>query len=366
MERLIVTYRLSCEADESPRQKALDIAYEQTVELPEQAVSPELAERIVGRIEELSPLSGDRHKLVISYCLDAVGDELTQCLNLLFGNISLKAGIRIDAIEWPARLLQAFGGPAHGIAGLRELLNVPSGPLLCSALKPMGLSAQALGDYCAAFARGGVHIIKDDHGLANQPDAPFQERLERCQEAVASVNARSGGNSLYFPNVTAGYSELPKRLDAAKRAGCRGVLINAWVTGLDALRYIRDEFGFAIMAHPALTGAYFQPAHGIAPQLVLGDLFRLAGADASIYPNSGGRFGFTVETCEAINDALRRDLPGIKPALPTPGGGMDVRRAPDWVRRYGPDTIVLIGGSLYRQGDLEAASRQLAEAIAQV
>ena len=51
MERLIVTYGLSCEADESPRQKALDIAYEQTVELPEQAVSQELAERIDRQVQ---------------------------------------------------------------------------------------------------------------------------------------------------------------------------------------------------------------------------------------------------------------------------------------------------------------------------
>ena len=42
---------------------------------------------------------------------------------------------------------------------------------------------------------------------------------------------------------------------------------------------------------------------------------------------------------------------------------MDVARAPEWVRRYGSDIIVLIGGSLYAQGDLAGASKALREAL---
>lgn len=362
-DRLEVTYVLTCQQGESPEDKALGLALEQTVELPLECVDDDIRERMVGRIESLDAIDGGRYRARISYSTAAIGSELTQCVNLLFGNISLKHGMRIVIIDWPDSLLRAFGGPAFGINGLRALVGQPSGPLLCSALKPMGMTAGQLAERCHQFAVGGVQIIKDDHGVADQPDAPFAERLARCQDAIARANSETGGQSLYFPNVTAGYRELPQRLAAAKAAGCKGVLVNAWITGLDAIRYIRDEFGLAVMAHPALTGAYFAADHGIAPELLLGDLFRLAGADASIYPNAGGRFGFSVETCEAINDHLRRPLPGIEPSLPTPGGGMDVKRAPEWIRRYGADTIVLIGGSLYAQGDLAAASKQLREAL---
>lgn len=362
-ERLNITYILDCANGETVETKAQDIALEQTVELALETVDEDLRQRIVGHIEALTPLTDTQYQARISYPLAAIGTELTQCLNLLFGNISLKRGIRIVDIDWPAALLQAFGGPAHGRDGLRALLNKPQGPLLCSALKPMGLSAEQLAERCFQFGLGGVHIIKDDHGIADQSDAPFNDRLLRCQEAVTRANAVTGQQSLYFPNVTAGYRELPKRLQAAKDAGCKGVLLNAWVTGLDALRFARDEFGLALMAHPAMTGAYFAPDHGISAELLLGDLFRIAGADASIYPNVGGRFGFSIDTCEAINNHLRRTLPGIKPSLPTPGGGMDVERAPEWVRRYGSDTIILIGGSLYAQSDLAAASTALREAL---
>jgi ribulose-bisphosphate carboxylase large chain len=364
MDRLYVTYHLRCDSAETPEDKAAGIALEQTVELPADCVADDILERIVGRIEELQPLADGYYQAVISYPLATVGSELTQCLNLLFGNISLKSGIRIVDLEWPWSLAERLGGPRHGIAGIRALTGVVRGPLLCSALKPMGMTANQLGELCHQFALGGVHIIKDDHGLADQPDAPFLERLARCQEAVTRANEKTGGNSLYFPNVSAGYAELPQRLQAAQEAGCKGVLINSWIVGLDAMRWARDQYGLVLMAHPALTGACFAPEHGIAPELLLGDLFRLAGADASIYPNCGGRFGFTVETCEAINQRLRRPLHWIKPSFPTPGGGMDIKRAPEWVRRYDQDIIVLIGGSLYAQGNVTAASQALREALA--
>lgn len=362
-DRLDITYLLTCSPGESAEEKALGIALEQTVELGLECIDADIRHRIVGRVEELAPLADGRYRARISYPLAAIGNELTQALNLLFGNISLKQGIQIIDIDWPVALLAAFGGPAYGTAGLREITAQASGPLLCSALKPIGLSATQLADRCYQFALGGVHIIKDDHGVADQPDAPFAERLAHCQAAVERASDETGQQSLYFPNVTAGYRELPKRLQAAQAAGCRGVLINPWITGLDALLFARDEFELALMAHPAMTGAYFGASHGLTAELLLGDLFRLAGADASIYPNAGGRFGFSVETCEAINHRLRRPLDQIKPSMPTPGGGMDVTRAPEWVRRYGPDTIVLIGGSLYAQGDLAAASKALREAL---
>lgn len=362
-ELLSVDYLLSCAAEEDPAEKARGIALEQTVELPGRAISPAVRERVVGRVDPPRPLGGGRWTVRIDYPLAAIGGELTQLLNLLFGNVSLKDGIRLQGVRWPASLLRELGGPGHGIAGLRRLTAAEGRPLLCTALKPMGSSVAELAEHAYHFALGGIDLIKDDHGLANQPDAPFQARLQACAAAVARANAETGGNSLYLPHVTAGYAELPRRLEAAREVGCRAVLLNPWVTGLDAMRWARDQYGLAIMAHPALTGSYFRSEHGLSPELMLGDLFRLAGADAVIYPNVGGRFGFDAATCAAINDRLRRPLGGLAPAFPTPGGGMDVARAGHWVERYGNDTILLIGGSLYARGDLTAASRALRAAI---
>ena len=362
-DRLGVHYALTLARGERAADKAAQIAFEQTVELPPALVPPALAERMAGRIEALHERGPRRAQLTLSYGPDSIGDDLPQCLNLLFGNISLKPGIRITGIDWPAPLLAHLGGPGHGVAGLRALTGAPRRPLLCTALKPMGLSAAQLAERCEAFARGGIDIIKDDHGLSDQPTAPFAERLARCQEAVSRANAQAGTGALYFPNVTAPAGELPGRLAAARAAGCRGVLISPWLVGLDTLRQIRDTYGLAVLAHPALTGSLFARSAGIAPEVVLGNLFRIAGADAVIYPNSGGRFNFSLATCERINAHLRRPLGALRAAMPAPAGGMDVARVGHWTRRYGPDTLVLIGGSLYAQGDLQRAAAALRAAV---
>lgn len=363
-EMLRVHYRLHCTRGESAEDKAVGIALEQTVELPASCVPKEILASHTGQVDALEQRPDGDWDAVIAYAPELVGGELTQLLNLLFGNISLKNGILVSAVDWPQSMLDHFGGPGTGIDGLRALTNVPGGlPLTCTALKPVGSSPKTLADLAYRFALGGVDIIKDDHGIADQPSAPFTERLIACQATVERANRQSGGSSRYFPNATAPVAQLPGRLSAARQAGCSGVLLSPWLCGLDSLRLARDQYGLAVMAHPALTGSHFMPHHGLAPELVLGDLFRIAGADASIYPNTGGRFGFSEATCEAINTRLRAPLGGLHRAAPTPGGGMDVKRAPHWIRSYGPDTIILIGGSLYQQGDVTLAAQKLLDAL---
>lgn len=363
-DSLRVHYRLRCEQGEDAEDKVVGIALEQTAELPARCIPRELLSSHTGQVDSLEQLDDGLWDATIVYPSHLVAGELTQLLNLLFGNISLKHGILVRAVDWPESLLRHFGGPGHGIPGLRVLTDVPAGqPMTCTALKPVGSSSTDLAEQAHAFALGGIDIIKDDHGITDQPAAPFDQRLSACQAAVERANRKSGGHSLYFPNVTTSMDRLPGRLTAARDAGCRGVLLSPWLCGLDSMRLARDQYGLAVMAHPALTGSYFTPDHGMAPELILGDLFRLAGADASVYPNTGGRFGFSQATCEAINSRLRTPLGELLAAAPTPGGGMDAMRAPHWIRSYGADTILLIGGSLYAQGDITLAARQLLDAL---
>ena len=367
IETLRVTYVLTSAEGEDPEAKARDIAYEQTVELPAGCVTADVERSVVGRVEQLRPLEGGRREAVISFPLLAAGDDATQLFNLLFGNISLKSGIRITNVEWPASLLRRFAGPWYGIDGLRWLCKVSEPrPLVCGALKPMGLATDALARLCFQLASGGVDIVKDDHGLVDQSTAPFRERVGRCQQAVAEANEKTGGSSVYFPNLTGAASDLEERLTLARDAGCRGILLSPLLAGPDTVSHIADRFEFAILAHPAMAGAYFADDHGIAPELLLGDLFRLIGSDGVIYPNVGGRFPFTEQTCAAINTRLRQPLGALRPVFPVPGGGIEVARVPHWIERYGTDTIFLIGGSLYSQPDLVTACRDLLEAVSAV
>src|SRR5207249_4939224 len=163
-------------------------------------------------------------------------------------------------------------------------------------------------------------------------------------------------------NVTSGVAALLERAAFAHRTGCRGCVVNALPAGLDALRAVAAT-GLAVMSHPSLAGAFFGADHGIAPPVLLGDLFRVAGSDAVIYPNVEGRFTLSEATCDAINARLRAPLGSVRPSFPVPAGGIDVARVPHWLDRYGADTIFLVGGSLYAQPDLVAAARRLVEAV---
>lgn len=363
-ERLRITYALTCAAGEDPRAKARDIALEQTVELPPGSVPADVAERIVGNVEKLEDLGGSRWKAVLSYDVGVVGDDIPQLLNLLFGNISLKSGILATEIGWPKALLAHFPGPRFGIEGLRAACAVVERrPLLCAALKPMGLSAERLADICYQFAMGGVDIIKDDHSLANQKTAPFRDRVERCQQAVAKANALTRGHSLYLPNLMGSASGIGKRLEFVRAAECRGILLSPFLVGLDTVRWIAETSELFILSHPSLAGAFFHPTHGIAPDVLLGEIFRVIGSDGVIYPNVGGRFAFSEATCVAINSSLRSPLGRLRPAFPVPGGGVDAAQVPHWIDRFGIDTIFLVGSSLYAQSDLTEASRGLLEAV---
>jgi ribulose-bisphosphate carboxylase large chain len=113
-----------------------------------------------------------------------------------------------------------------------------------------------------------------------------------------------------------------------------------------------------ILAHPSLAGVA-----RIAPPLLLGKLFRLFGADATIFPNAGGRFGYAPRLCAAIAAAARDPWHGLAPILPVPAGGMRVERVADLRRTYGDDAMLLIGGDLIAADDVGARARAFVAAV---
>jgi ribulose-bisphosphate carboxylase large chain len=362
-ERILVEYRLTCDG-ENPEAKACDIALEQTVELPSEAVSPEIEGLVVGRVENLEHEERQVWNATISYPVTAIGTGASQLFSVLFGNISLKTGVLVTNIELPDSLLRFLPGPRFGIEGLRRLSSVTEPrPLLCTALKPMGLSAEGLAELCYQFALGGCDIIKDDHGLVHQRTARFEERVFRCVEAVRRANEETGGNSLYFPNVVSSGPPLEEDLELVRAAGCQGILVSPLVLGLDTVRWIASNGGLAILSHPSLAGAFFHPDHGVSPAVLLGKLFRIVGSDGVIYPNVGGRFALSEADCRAINESLRSRMGSMQPALPVPAGGIDTDLVPRWIERYGADTMFLIGGSLYAKPDLVDATKNLMSAL---
>jgi ribulose-bisphosphate carboxylase large chain len=364
------TYRVKADAELAAR-LARFIAYEQTVELPEALVTDRyVLDNVVGRVEHIEPdpIDPNAHQRVrISYQSHLASRQLSQLLNLVFGNVSLLPKVRLVDLELPPDLLTAFPGPRYGIDGVRALLGVYGRPLLATAVKPRGLSIERLAQLAHDFALGGGDIVKDDQNLVDDDFESFKTRVDRIASAVERANARSGRNCLYFPHISAPAHDYKRFLSFVQARGLRGVLMCPMVLGLDVARAAAERFDLIYMAHPSLTGAFTEgEEHGISHAVLLGTLFRLSGADISIFPGVGGRFELTQETCQSVASALTQPLGHYPAAFPCPAGGMNFQSLPDLSRDYGQDAVFLIGGALLGHGpDLSASTAAFQQRIAE-
>jgi len=357
--RVVVTYRVIGErADIEARAEA--IALEQSVELPLVAVrDARVRDQVVGRVEAIRQCGERVYETDIALAQETIGGDAGQLMNMLFGNSSLHEDVTLVDADIPPALREAFGGPRFGIDGLRALTGVRDRPLSCTALKPQGLAPDALADLARTFAEAQIDVIKDDHGLADQAFAPFGERVRACAQAIAEANARTGGNVQYAPSITGDLDSMRRQIELARASGVRMVLIAPMVSGVSNLSRIAQDGGVALLAHPALAGAA-----RIAPPLLLGRLFRLFGADATIFPNAGGRFGYSQAQCLAVAAAAREEWHGIAPTMPVPAGGMSVERVAEIASLFGRDTMLLIGGSLLAAGEaLSERCRAFVQAV---
>jgi ribulose-bisphosphate carboxylase large chain len=355
MSTFDLTYWVTTQDDEEIEEKVEGICIEQTAELPRGVLSSEINKNVVGNPVNQQQIKQNCFEVTISWPLATVGGDISQFLNILYGNISLQPGILVTDAEWQALAPDIFGGPFMGISTIREAYQINDRPLSATALKPMGSSPAELADIAYAFARGGIDIIKDDHGLANQDFAPFDERLSACTESVQKADS----HSRYFPNVTAFATETVDRYKMAAEAGADGVLLCPHIAGLETMhRLARLDIDLPIIAHPAFSGSLTtNPDKGLRPDFLYGQLWRALGADFVIYPNKGGRFSFSSGTCKKINRAARRSESSFNRSFPMPGGGITLESMAKWIKEYGKDVAYLIGGSLYEHpaGITEAA-----------
>lgn len=352
-ERFTAIYHIKGNPNEA-RTTAEDICIEQTIEYPEDLVTrQDIRQQIFGKISSLKEIKSGLHEVKIDFAVEIAGEELTQLLNVLFGNISLKPKIRLVGIQLAECFRKFFKGPRFGREGFRRLLKAPPRPLLCTALKPMGLSPKNLADLAYSFAQGGIDMIKDDHGLTDQVFCPFKERISRCADAVMRSNRETGRSCIYIPNVTAPIDQVFIRARLARDAGAGGIMVAPGLVGHDTMRKLAadDDLGLPIISHPALQGSLtVNPGSGIAHGVIFGLLNRLAGADACIFPSYGGRFHFTREECRDVKEGCENEMNHLKPIFPVPAGGMSLGQVPEIIEFYGPEVILLIGGDLHRRG----------------
>jgi ribulose-bisphosphate carboxylase large chain len=339
--RIEVLYRVRGDA-KSIAARALGIAVEQSVEMPVEPIDdPFVLSEVLGRVEDIKDIGDGQFDVRIALASITTGFEAGQLINMIIGNTSMQDDVTLVDAHFPKEFADAFGGPNHGLAGLRSRMGA-AGALTATALKPQGSPPAALAKLAGAIAAGGIDYIKDDHGIADQFYSPFAERVPAIAEAVAAAAARTGIPTRYLPSLNGNLDSLRRQIALSRSCGLDSVLIAPLIVGLAQFHtLVKENPDIAFMTHPTMSGIA-----RIAPSFSLGKLFRLLGSDATVFANYGGRFGYTPEECRRLAGFALQDWPGVKPCVPVPAGGMLLERIPEMLDFFGTDVMLLIGGSL--------------------
>ena len=345
--RFSVSYRIAAD-EQTALEMAKSICVEQTVEFPAAHIECDaIHSDIIGRLEQIEACEGG-YRALISYSDQSATEEFAQFFNVVFGNSSLLPGITVERINLSEELLEWFPGPKFGVAGLRERLGAYDRPLAFTALKPMGLPTVALADEAYHCAKGGVDLIKDDHGLMNQTFSDYKDRVKAVCEAVRQGNEESGHHTAYVPNLSGRCDALMDRIRYAEDCGAGGIMLAPGLVGYDTMQYAARNTVLPVVAHPAMAGCLLDKGSGgFDCGCVLGQLPRLCGADITVFPNFGGRFSLSQAQCRSIMELCTEKVGDMKPIFPSPAGGMTFEKVPLMKEFYGNDVCLLMGGGLF-------------------
>ncbi len=118
-ERFTVHYRLRAGDEAQARSIARGICLEQTTETSDALLADDdIRGQVVGRIEALRAAGAGSFDAAISYAVETAAGELTQLLNVVFGNSAMQPGIRVLHLDLPEGTLRQYKGPRFGRAGI--------------------------------------------------------------------------------------------------------------------------------------------------------------------------------------------------------------------------------------------------------
>ena len=295
--------------------------------------------------------------------------NMPNILSSVAGNVfGLKAlkNLRLLDIHFPKALLGSFKGPAFGIAGIRNLLKIPTRPLVGTIIKPkLGLKTIDHAKVAYEAWSGGCDVVKDDENLSSQTFNPFEERLSQTLESRDKAQQETGERKVYMVNITAETNLMLKRAEAVVAQGGEYVMVDILTTGWSALQTLRDQnFKLVIHAHRAGHAAFTKnKQHGIAMRPIA-TVARVIGVDQLHVGTVVGKMSETkAEVLENI-DACKSSMGNLKPVLPVASGGIHPRLVPPLLETFGNDVVIQAGGGIHGHPDgTVAGSKAMRQAV---
>jgi ribulose-bisphosphate carboxylase large chain len=327
-------------------------------------MSQELFERVSPKIFSLNPKNGIYK---VAYPKELFEEHnVAQIMSAVAGNLfgmSDVKNIKLLDIDFPESFIRHYAGPMYGIGGVRKLMKVKHRPFVGTIVKPkVGLNEAQHAKVAYESWLGGCDFVKDDENLTSQPFNKFDKRLKLTLKARNKAERETGERKMYFPNVTAPYTEMVRRAKQVVRSGGEYIMVDVLTVGWSAVQSLRDmDLRVVYHAHRAMHGAFTRnPKHGIS-MLVIAKLCRLIGMDQlhvggivgkmyekkSEVTSVGEEIEKQIITESIFKHRLQEDWLNMKPMLAVCSGGLSPLKVQPLVHEMGRDIVIQAGGGIH-------------------
>ena len=313
--------RLATETDDLRARAAARV---EAIEIVSRSTTPALPCRLHGDTYE-------RGIVRLSWPVANIGPSLPNLMATIAGNLFELAeisAIRLIDLTIPESYAAAFPGPAHGIAGTRDMMGVPGGPMIGTIIKPsIGLNVDDTVKLVATLADAGVDFIKDDELQSDGPGNPLEKRAKGAMDVLNRHADKAGRKVMYAFNITGEIDEMARRAEMLERLGATCAMVSLNWIGLSGLRFLRDRTRLPIHGHRNGWGLMSRSPDIGMTYAVQQVIWRLAGADHLHVNGLANKFTEPDEVVMASARAVQSELPGTRHrALPVFSSGQTIRQ----------------------------------------
>ncbi len=297
----------------------------------------------------------------LSWPMDNIGPSLPNLMATIAGNLFELAevsAIRLIGLEVPEYFAAATPGPAHGASGTRDLMGVPTGPMIGTIIKPsIGLSVEDTAALVDTLATAGVDFIKDDELQSNGPNNTLESRAKSVMK-VLNRHADAAGRKVMFAfNITGDIDEMARHADLLESLGATCAMVSLNWVGLSGLRFLRERTSLPIHGHRNGWGLLTRsPDIGISFP-VQQKIWRMAGADHLHVNGLGNKFTEQDPVVIEAAKSVQTEIPGMARAvLPVFSSGQTVWQMGASAAALGnQDFLFCAGGGIMSHPDGPAA-----------
>ncbi|HKL79544.1 MAG TPA: RuBisCO large subunit C-terminal-like domain-containing protein [Mobilitalea sp.] len=359
---IVATYYIKLDKSVDIIAKAASLAVGQTIGtwLPIPGITDEIRERHMGKVIQIYDVPAielstqvqeeERQYLIqIAYPVINFTPDFPLMLTALLGNdASTSAQVKLLDIEFPKYFAEEFGGPNFGTDGIRSLTGIEKRPLLLNMIKPCtGLSPEAGAKIFYETALGGVDLIKDDELLGSPSYSKAADRVRAFKKAADAAYEITGKKVKYIVNVTDGATHIMDTVQSVIDAGAEAIMVNFAAVGYSTLNQIVKTVKIPVLAHLASAGMFYEGINsGMSSPLAVGKLTRLAGADTVMINTPYGGYPLQYQKYVQTAGALTLPMYGIKPSMPSIGGGVHPGMVERYIKEMGTDIILAAGGAI--------------------